>query len=155
MRDVAILAKPAGTTRTSFARHEAFMISSRADKPLIAIVDDDELVCRALKRFLLTRGLRVETFTSSRAFAALICANAAFAPDCVILDLEMPGIDGLAVQKELGQRRPGLPVVILTGCADSPARAQALAAGALAIFDKPLYDDIESFADTIARAVRR
>jgi FixJ family two-component response regulator len=155
MRNVAVRAKPAGTSRTSFARRDAFMISERADKPLVAIVDDDESVCRALTRFLLTCGMSVETFTSSRAFAALIFANAAFTPDCVILDLNMPGLDGIAVQKEIVRHRPRLPIVILTGCGDSSARAQALAAGALAVFDKPLYDEIESFADTIQRAVTR
>ena len=155
MRPIAFVAKEPGTDRTAFARHDAFMISRNTDKPLVAVVDDDESVCRALKRFLLTRGLRVETFMSSRAFAALLCTNAAFAPGCVVLDLQMPGLDGLAVQKEIVRCRPGLPVVVLSGCADASARARALAGGAIAVFDKPLADEIDHFADMVLRAVRR
>ena len=155
MRNVAIVAKEPGIRRTAFSRHDAFMISSHTDKPLIAVVDDDESVCRALKRFLLTRGMRVETFTSSRAFAALICTNPAFAPDCVVLDLQMPGLDGLAIQKEIVRCRPGMPVVILTGDDDDAARAQAVAAGALAIFDKPLCEEIDHFVETVLLAVSR
>lgn len=129
------------------------MSTRHSQKPLIAVVDDDELVCRALKRFLLTQGFRVETFTSSRVFAALICTDAAFRPDCVVLDLQMPGLHGLAVQREIGRCRPGVPVVVLAGSEHGTARAEAAAAGAFAIFDKPLYDEIESFAEAVLRAV--
>lgn len=131
------------------------MNASPDDRSLVAIVDDDEFVCRAMRRLVLAQGLRVQTFTSSRAFAALLEIDPSFRPDCVILDLYMPGLDGLEVQQHVKANRPGVPVVFLTPLDETDRREQALAEGALAVFDKPLHEHMEAFVETVAAAAKR
>ena len=121
----------------------------RKDRPLVAIVDDDVSVCRAMKRLLLTHGMRVETFTSGRIFIELIEALPSFEPQCVILDMHMPGLDGLDVQARLAAVRPGLPVVFLSAVHSQSYRELALAMGAIALFRKPFDGDLERFRRTM------
>jgi FixJ family two-component response regulator len=103
----------------------------------IAIVDDEEPVLRALKRLLIASGLDAEGFASGKAFFE---ASARRRPDCVILDLHMPGVRGLELLRELREREPRLPAVILTAHDDPATRAECLAAGASAYLCKPLDD---------------
>jgi FixJ family two-component response regulator len=83
-------------------------------KRLIAIVDDDELVCRAIKRLVRSLGMEAEAFTSGRDFIELIDAMPSFQPDCLILDVQMPGMNGLDVQQQLVSRSSRLPIVFIT-----------------------------------------
>jgi FixJ family two-component response regulator len=113
--------------------------------PLVAIVDDDLSVCRALKRLLTTHRIKAETFTSSRIFMEIVEALPSFEPECVVLDMHMPGLDGLAVCRRLARVRPHIPVMFLTSTHDPALYKEALALGAVAFFQKPFRDDLDSF----------
>ena len=82
---------------------EGFVTSKT--KPLIAIVDDDESVCRAIKRLVRSLGMEAEAFTSGRDFVELIDAMPSFQPDCLVLDVQMPGMNGLDVQEQLARQK--------------------------------------------------
>lgn len=109
-------------------------------KPLIAIIDDDESVCRALKRLLHSLGMKAETYTSSADFVELIEAIPAYHPDCVVLDVQMPTMSGIEVQARIRQTHPEMPVIFITAHDDRNARERVLAAGAVAFLRKPCND---------------
>jgi FixJ family two-component response regulator len=113
----------------------------------IAIVDDDESVRKALKRLLRAANLDADTFASGRDF---IDSLAAQVPDCIVLDLHMPGMNGLDVQQQLARSGLQLPIVIITGHDEPLARAQCLTSGAAAYLRKPLDD--KALLDAIHRA---
>jgi FixJ family two-component response regulator len=103
--------------------------------PLIAVVDDDASVCKALGRLIAANGLNVFTFTSGEEF---LNSMATRQPDCLVLDLHMPGLDGIDVMTALAGGGWALPVIIITGRDEPASRAQCLASGALAYLPKPL-----------------
>jgi FixJ family two-component response regulator len=109
-------------------------------QPLIAIVDDDESVCRALKRLVRSLGMTAETYVSSTEFVDLIEALPSFKPDCVVLDVQMPGMSGIEVQACIRRARGAIPVIFITAHDDRAVRVQALATGAVAFLRKP-FDD--------------
>ena len=113
-----------------------------ASKPLIAIVDDDDSVCRALRRLIRSVGMEAETFKSGQDFLDLWEAMPSFKPGCVILDVQMPGMNGLDVQQQLVKRRTKIPVIFITAHDDVGARERALAAGAIAFIRKPFQDEL-------------
>lgn len=121
-------------------------------KPLIAIVDDDESVCRAIKRLVRSLGMEAEAFTSGRDFIELIDAMPSFQPDCLVLDVQMPGMNGLDVQEQLVSRSSRLPIVFITAHDEMGVRERALAAGALAFLRKPFDDEL--FIKTLTAAVK-
>ena len=122
-------------------------------KPMIAIVDDDESVCRAMQRLVRSLGMEADTFASGQEFIDLIEAMPSFHPDCVVLDVQMPGMNGLEVQEQLLSSGSGLPVIFITAHDDIGAREQALAAGAVAFLRKPFNDEL--FIKTVNAALRR
>ncbi|PYO28517.1 MAG: DNA-binding response regulator, partial [Candidatus Rokuibacteriota bacterium] len=95
-------------------------------------------------------GRNVETFASAAEFLAYDLP-----PDagCLVLDICMPGISGLDLQKQLAMRNPDLPVVVITGHGDDEVRQRALEGGAIAILDKP-FDD-QSLLDAVELAMGR
>jgi FixJ family two-component response regulator len=109
---------------------------------LIAIVDDDESVCRALKRLVRSLGMDADTFPSGRQFIELLEAMPSLRVDCVVLDVQMPGLNGLQVQEQLARSAHRIPVIFITAHDDSALREQALAAGALAFLRKPFNDEL-------------
>jgi FixJ family two-component response regulator len=117
-------------------------MDSKWDWPLIAIVDDDEFVCRAIKRLLFQHGMDSSIFSSGRTFVDLLDTNPTFVPDCVILDVRMPDLNGLEVQKLLASKRSGIPVIFITAEENPHQIAQALLAGAEAVFPKPFDGDL-------------
>jgi FixJ family two-component response regulator len=119
--------------------------------PSIAIVDDDESVCRAMKRLVRSFHMQAETYTSGRQFLQAIEAVPSLRPDCVILDLHMPGMNGLELQTHLAGT--GTPIIFMTGHDEPKARAEALAAGAVAFLRKPFEDDL--LARTLRVALER
>ena len=120
---------------------------------MIAIVDDDESVCRALKRLVRSLGMDADTFTSGRQFIDLIEAMPSFAADCVVLDVQMPGLNGLQVQEQLARGGHRLPVIFITAHDDAAVREQALAAGAVAFVRKPFNDEL--LIKTLNEALKR
>src|SRR5690349_20208860 len=118
--------------------------------PAIAVVDDEEPVRKALRRLLRALGFEVELFCSGEEFLTSINTRQ---PDCAILDLHLPGLSGLEVQRELSRTNTRLPCILITG-KDEPGTAdRALAAGASAYLRKPV--DQDELLSAISAAVPR
>ena len=120
--------------------------------PLIAIVDDDESVCRALSRLVRSLGMETKEFASGREFVDRIETTPSFQPDCVVLDVQMPGMNGLEVQERLASRGSRLPVIFITAYDEPGVRDRALAAGAVAFLHKPFNDEL--FITTLRQALQ-
>jgi FixJ family two-component response regulator len=107
--------------------------------PIVYIVDDDVDVRTALERLLSSAGFSVAPFESPRAFLDRFDRAA---PACLVLDLAMPGIDGLTLQRMLESEARLLPVVFLTGRGDIAAGVQAMKRGAVDFLTKPVDDSV-------------
>lgn len=103
--------------------------------PLVYVVDDDDSVRRAFARLLRSAGHSVEVFASAREFLAN--ANVGTCPACLVLDIELPDINGLQLQRELGA---ALPIIVITGHGDIAMTVQAMKAGACDFLPKPVDD---------------
>ena len=108
-------------------------------RSLVAVVDDEEPVRRALLRLLRAADMQVEAFASGEAFLASL---ERFHPDCVVLDLQMPGLTGREVQKRLRGMKPDLPVILITAHDDLVIQQQSLCDGAAGYLRKPLRGDV-------------
>lgn len=113
--------------------------------PLIAVVDDDGMVRTSLTRLLRSMGFQVQAFESGEAF--LTASNPDV--DCVISDMQMPGMNGLALQHRIVAERPDLPVIFMTAFPDELTRSRAMAAGAGCYLEKPCS------ADALSRCIDR
>ena len=105
---------------------------------IVFIVDDDVSVLKGVKRLLRSAGFAAETFASAREFLEQYDRNVA---GCVILDLAMPGFDGLQMQQALADRDSVLPIIFLTGRGDIPTSVRAMKGGAVDFLTKPASDD--------------
>jgi len=105
------------------------------DAPGVFLVDDDAQVLRAHARLLREHGLATATFESAEAFLA---DHDASLPGCLVLDVNLPGLNGLALQRRLAERRSSRPIVFLTGHGDIPMSVQAIKAGATDFLTKPV-----------------
>lgn len=114
----------------------------------VCLVDDDDSIRRALARLLRLAGYEVHAFVGGREFLSSTERERA---DCVVLDVRMPGIDGLEVQRRLTGSRAGRALVFISGHDDPAARSEALASGARAFFSKPF--DEEGFLSAVADTV--
>jgi FixJ family two-component response regulator len=112
------------------------------------VVDDEESVRRALGRLIRSFGFEAELFASGDALLASLPVRE---PQCVVLDLHMPGIDGFETQLRLAKAGRGIPVVVVTGHDTPEAHARALAGGAKAYLRKPV--DQRTLFDAIREAV--
>ena len=108
-----------------------------ADRPVVFVVDDDTRVRDALSSLLTSAGLEVAVFASATEFLE---ADKPDAPACLILDLELPDINGLELQKELAEREAP-PIVFITGHGDIPSSVKAMKAGAVEFLSKPFGDE--------------
>jgi FixJ family two-component response regulator len=106
--------------------------------PLIAIVDDDDALRNSLEDLLQSVGFRVHGFASAEAF---LRAQPAPETACLLLDVRLPGMDGLALQHHLEAMPWRLPIIFVTAYADDDVRARALAAGAVAFLSKPYREE--------------
>jgi FixJ family two-component response regulator len=118
--------------------------------PIVYVVDDDPVVLRALERLLESAGFEVAAFPSAREFLERHDQAAA---GCLLLDLAMPGLNGLELQAMLEQRASHLPVVFLTGHGDIAASVRAMKQGASDFLTKPVDDAllIATIRDALAR----
>jgi FixJ family two-component response regulator len=114
----------------------------------VTVVDDDGSVRKAIGRLLTASGLCVEAFASGQEFLESLPANH---PDCLVLDLHMPGLTGLDVLRELALAGLRLPVVVITAFDEPESRSQCISAGAAGYLLKPLDDRI--LLNAIATAV--
>ncbi|HUK41474.1 MAG TPA: response regulator [Candidatus Acidoferrales bacterium] len=122
-------------------------------KALIAIVDDDESVCRAIKRLVRSLGMEAHTFTSAQEFMQIVDGVPCIQIDCIVLDVQMPGLNGLQVQERLLREGKQIPIVFITAHEEAAVRERALAAGAVAFLNKPFNDDL--FVKTLHVALKR
>lgn len=116
-----------------------------ASTPTVFIVDDDALLCRALARVLREHGWQTAAYASAEDF---LRQRDAKVHGCLVLDVSLPGLDGLALQRRLAQDGPALPIVFLTGHGDIPMSVQAVKAGAVDFLTKPVS------AESLLAAVR-
>ena len=100
----------------------------------VYIVDDDEAVRKALTRSLEQRGFSVSTYASAEAFLA---AYQHESPGCLVLDVRMPGINGLELQEILAEKQIPLPIIFITGHGDIPMSVRAMKGGATDFLEKP------------------
>jgi RNA polymerase sigma factor (sigma-70 family) len=105
--------------------------------PLVYVVDDDASVRKALTRLLATAGYEVRAFASAQDF---VNGHDPATGSCVVLDLSMPGIDGLVLQASLNAEASVLPIVFLSGRGDVPSSVQAMKQGAVDFLQKPIDD---------------
>ncbi|MBV8052537.1 MAG: response regulator transcription factor, partial [Acidobacteriaceae bacterium] len=117
---------------------------------IVAIVDDDPSIREGVGSLLRSAGWMVEAFASAGEFLARPRVNA---PSCVLLDLQLPDLSGLDLQKWMIDAKLEIPVVFITGHGDIPASVQAMKAGAIEFLTKP-FDD-EQLLHAIMEAVQR
>jgi FixJ family two-component response regulator len=108
------------------------------EPPLIAVVDDDAHVRKAIERLMRSAGFAVESFPSGGEFLKSMDDHE---PDCVVLDLHMPVMDGFQVQAQLAGGHAVVPVVVITGHDTPESRLRALAGGARSYLCKPVDDE--------------
>ena len=106
---------------------------------VIAVIDDDEAVRDSLGALLEAAGYRVQSFDAARKY---LDAQATGRVGCLVVDIRMPDMDGLALQEELVRRRATVPVIVVTGHGDVPLAVRAMKAGAVDFLEKPFSDDV-------------
>jgi len=122
----------------------------RQPDAVIAIVDDDPSAREGLESLIRSAGWRVETFASAQEFLGRPRAEA---PSCLILDLQLPGLSGLDLQKRMAEAELEIPIVFLTGHGNIPASVQAMKAGAVEFLTKPF--DEQDLLRAIEEAIER
>jgi DNA-binding NtrC family response regulator len=118
--------------------------------PLVYVVDDDASVREALGSLIRSAGLRVETCASAQEFLA---RPHTAAPSCLVLDVQLPGLSGFDLQRELTRKDVQIPIIFLTGHGDIPMSVRAMKAGALEFLTKP-FDD-QDLLDAIQQGIAR
>lgn len=136
----------AASTRCSLVK--SFSISQTS--PIVFVVDDDISVRESLELLIRHEGLEVETFTSAQEFLTRPCS---FVPSCLVLDISLPGLNGLDLQKRVAAERPDMPIIFITGHGNIPMTVQAMKAGAVEFLTKPFNDEV--LLSTIRWAVER
>jgi FixJ family two-component response regulator len=118
--------------------------------PTVFVVDDDEAIREALKSLISSVGLQVATFASAREF---LQSRGPDAPGCMVLDVRLPGLSGLDLQRELSDANIHTPIIFITGHGDIPMTVQAMKAGAVEFLTKPFRD--QDLLDAIQQALER
>jgi RNA polymerase sigma factor (sigma-70 family) len=118
--------------------------------PVVFVVDDDPSVRASLKFLISTVGLQVESFDSADTF---LHRKPPDAPSCLVLDVRLPGLSGLDLQRELAARNMRIPIVFVTGHGDIPMSVRAMKAGAVEFLTKPFHD--QDLLDAIRIALER
>jgi FixJ family two-component response regulator len=118
--------------------------------PIVFVVDDDISIRESLELLIGSTGWQVEIFASALEFLA---RPRIFAPNCLVLDVSLPGLNGLDLQKRIAVERPDLPIIFMTGHGDIPMTVRAMKAGAVEFLTKPFND--ECLLNAIANALER
>jgi FixJ family two-component response regulator len=119
------------------------------DRPLVAIVDDDQLFRRSIERLVRSAGFNVATFGSAEEFLDSADLDRAA---CVILDMRLPGMNGLDLQQRLIARATPIPIVFVSAHGEAALRDKAIRAGAIAFLNKPF--DNSTLLDAPTRSIR-
>ena len=112
---------------------------SLRDKSVIAVVDDDRSVREGLENLISSVGFEVRLFASAEDF---LDSNTRLQTDCAILDVRLPGISGLELQKRLAAERQNIPIIIITAQGDDQTQDEAVVAGAIAFLKKPFKEEV-------------
>ena len=118
--------------------------------PIVFVVDDDISVRESLELLIQSAGWQPETFASAQEF---LSRPRALVPSCLVLDVSLPGINGLELQKRVAAERCDMPIIFITGYGDVPTSVQAMKAGAVEFLTKPLSDDV--LLSAIGNAIER
>jgi two-component system response regulator FixJ len=113
----------------------------------VFVIDDDPGVRESLRALLEAAGYGVKDFSSAEAFLA----QSGSLPGCLITDVRMPEMDGIALQEELIRRGAAIPIIVITGHGDVPLAVRAMKAGAIDFIEKPFAEDV--LLDSVHRAV--
>jgi FixJ family two-component response regulator len=118
--------------------------------PIVFVVDDDVSVRESLVSLIRCTGWRVEAFASANEFLAYPRSSA---PSCLILDLSLPGLDGLELQERIANERCDMPIIFISGYGDIPKTVRAMKAGAIEFLTKPFNND--ELLNAIRQAMER
>src|ERR1700738_2547104 len=118
--------------------------------PIVFVVDDDVSVRESLELLIRSAGWQPETFASAQEFLA---RPPVFAPSCLVLDVNLPDLNGLDLQKRVAVDRIDMPIIFITGYGDVPMTVQAMKAGAAEFLTKPFGDDV--LLSAIRNAIER
>jgi FixJ family two-component response regulator len=119
-------------------------------EPIVFVVDDDPAARSAAESLLHSVGLRVETFASASAFLERTLPDA---PCCLVLDVRLPGVSGIELQRDLTARGVTIPIIFITGHGDIPMSVEAMKAGAMEFLTKPFRGQV--LLDAIHKAIER
>jgi FixJ family two-component response regulator len=124
-------------------------VSNDVDE-MVFVIDDDESIRESLKSLIRSVGLSVRTFASAQEFLE---SERPDIPACLILDVRMPGLSGLDLQRDLGEANIHIPIIFITGHGDIPMSVRAMKAGAVEFLTKPFRD--QDLLDAIQQALER
>ena len=125
-------------------------LNQRPPVPTVFVIDDDELVRAAIQGMLKSVGLQSQTFESAQDF---LRSNRPDAPSCLVLDVRLPGINGLDFQRDLADAGIRIPIIFITGHGDIPMSVRAMKSGAVEFLTKPFRD--QDLLDAIHQALDR
>src|SRR5580692_5687850 len=125
-------------------------VSLPAARPVVFIVDDDVSVRESLELLVRNENWKPEIFASAQEF---LDHPRTSVPSCLVLDLSLPGLNGLELQKRLAVERTDMPIIFITGYGDIPKTVQAMKAGAIEFLIKPLNNDV--LVSAIGKALER
>jgi FixJ family two-component response regulator len=120
------------------------------DRPTVIVIDDDLSVREAIAGMLKSVGLCAQTYETAQAF---LRAGPPDGPNCLVLDVRLPGLSGLDFQQELAKANIGIPIIFITGFGDIPMTVQAMKAGAVEFLTKPFRD--QELLDAIQHALEQ
>jgi FixJ family two-component response regulator len=118
--------------------------------PTVFVIDDDDLVRRAIQGMLKSVGLHAETFGTPQEFLRGVRSDG---PSCLVLDVRLPGVNGLDFQRELADAGVRIPIIFITGHGDIPMTVKAMKSGAVEFLTKPFRD--QDLLDAIHQALDR
>jgi FixJ family two-component response regulator len=110
-----------------------------SNEPIVCVVDDDSLIRNSTQRLIHSLGFRAEAFASAEEFLSAGCLEEAA---CLILDVRMPGMNGIELQQLLASRHHEIPIIFITAYEDEGLRALAIREGAVAVLIKPFSEDV-------------
>ena len=120
------------------------------DQPVVTVIDDDPAIRKAIDRLLRSVGLRVELFESAQEF---LQSSPPDAPSCIVLDVRLPGLGGLNLQRELAAANIRIPIIFITAHGDIRMSVRAMKAGAEEFLTKPFHD--QDLLDAIELALQK
>jgi len=118
--------------------------------PVVFVVDDDVSIREALRNLLRSVNIKVETFGSAREF---LSTRRPDAPGCLVLDVRLPGVSGLDLQRQLAEAKIQIPIIFITAHGDVPMSVRAMKAGAVEFLTKPFRD--QEILDAVHQAIER